>query len=128
MHGERAWVLLVALASRWRGRGIGSALLAELERRLRSNGVRRICRRGGQEDCSRRFISKLEQGRARVPGGTRQRTMMVGSGEDVGDEQSAGRVPTRRSARPPAREFAFIAGESTCGALASGAGVPARTG
>ncbi|MBF6337023.1 GNAT family N-acetyltransferase [Nocardia abscessus] len=43
IHGERAWVLLVALASRWRGRGIGSALLAELERRLRSSGVRRIC-------------------------------------------------------------------------------------
>lgn len=43
IHGERAWVLLVALAARWRRRGIGSALLAELERRLRSNGVRRIC-------------------------------------------------------------------------------------
>lgn len=43
IYGERAWVLLVALAARWRRRGIGSALLAELERRLRSNGVRRIC-------------------------------------------------------------------------------------
>ncbi|GDY30576.1 ATP-binding protein [Gandjariella thermophila] len=42
-HGERAWVLLLALSSRWRNRGIGSALLAELERRLRSLGVRRIC-------------------------------------------------------------------------------------
>ncbi len=41
-HGKRAWVLLVALASRWRDRGIGSALLAELERRLRALGVRRI--------------------------------------------------------------------------------------
>ena len=41
--GERAWVLLVALASRWRHRGIGSALLADLERRLRSAGVRKIC-------------------------------------------------------------------------------------
>jgi transitional endoplasmic reticulum ATPase len=41
--GERAWVLLVALASRWRHRGIGSALLADLERRLRSVGVRKIC-------------------------------------------------------------------------------------
>ena len=27
-EGERAWVLLVALASQWRQRGIGSALLA----------------------------------------------------------------------------------------------------
>jgi GNAT superfamily N-acetyltransferase len=41
-QGERAWVLLVALGSRWRQVGIGSALLAELERRLRSLGVRRI--------------------------------------------------------------------------------------
>src|SRR5689334_7191771 len=41
--GERAWVLLVALASRWRHRGIGSALLADLERRLRSLGLRKIC-------------------------------------------------------------------------------------
>jgi transitional endoplasmic reticulum ATPase len=43
IDGERAWVLLVALASRWRHRGIGSALLADLERRLRSVGVRKIC-------------------------------------------------------------------------------------
>ncbi|MBU3706439.1 MAG: GNAT family N-acetyltransferase [Mycobacterium sp.] len=42
-QGERAWILLVALASRWRHRGIGSALLTDLERRLRSAGVRRIC-------------------------------------------------------------------------------------
>jgi SpoVK/Ycf46/Vps4 family AAA+-type ATPase len=41
--GERAWILLLALAARWRGRGVGSALLADLERRLRSAGVRRIC-------------------------------------------------------------------------------------
>lgn len=41
--GERAWILLVAIGSRWRQRGIGSALLADLERRLRSQGVRRIC-------------------------------------------------------------------------------------
>jgi transitional endoplasmic reticulum ATPase len=41
-HGERGWVLLVALAAGWRNRGIGSALLAELERRLKALGVRRI--------------------------------------------------------------------------------------
>ncbi len=41
-QGERAWVTLVALAGTWRNRGIGSALLAELERRLRAQGVRRI--------------------------------------------------------------------------------------
>lgn len=41
-RGDRAWVLLVALASQWRNRGVGSALLAEVERRLRAVGVRRI--------------------------------------------------------------------------------------
>lgn len=41
-QGERAWITLVALASTWRNRGIGSALIAELERRLRGRGVRRI--------------------------------------------------------------------------------------
>ncbi|WNM29848.1 GNAT family N-acetyltransferase [Streptomyces sp. Li-HN-5-11] len=40
--GKRGWILLVALASRWRERGIGSALLAELERRLRALGVRHV--------------------------------------------------------------------------------------
>jgi hypothetical protein len=42
-EGDRAWILLVALASRRRQRGIGSGLLAELGRRLRALGVRRIC-------------------------------------------------------------------------------------
>ncbi|MGZ4523568.1 MAG: ATP-binding protein [Mycobacteriaceae bacterium] len=41
-QGERAWVLLVALGGRWRQHGIGSALLADLERQLRSVGIRRI--------------------------------------------------------------------------------------
>lgn len=41
-QAERAWVILVALAARWRSRGIGSSLLTELERRLRALGVRRI--------------------------------------------------------------------------------------
>jgi AAA+ superfamily predicted ATPase len=42
LQDERAWIALVALASRWRNRGIGSALLGELELRLRNAGVRRI--------------------------------------------------------------------------------------
>jgi transitional endoplasmic reticulum ATPase len=41
-QGERAWISIVALSSRWRNRGIGSALLGELELRLRTLGVRRI--------------------------------------------------------------------------------------
>ncbi|WP_034261011.1 ATP-binding protein [Actinospica robiniae] len=42
-EGERAWILLVALSGSWRNRGLGSALIAEIERRLREAGVRRIC-------------------------------------------------------------------------------------
>ena len=43
VRGERAWIAMVALSSMWRNRGIGSALLGELEVRLRNMGVRRIC-------------------------------------------------------------------------------------
>jgi GNAT superfamily N-acetyltransferase len=42
-EGERAWILLITLSGRWRNRGLGSALIAELERRLRGTGVRRFC-------------------------------------------------------------------------------------
>ncbi|SEN92906.1 ATP-binding protein [Actinacidiphila rubida] len=42
VEGERAWILLVALSPRWRNRGLGSTLIAELERRLRGTGVRRF--------------------------------------------------------------------------------------
>ncbi|WP_460353222.1 ATP-binding protein [Mycobacterium sp. ZZG] len=40
--GDRAWISMMALSERWRGRGIGSALIAELEVRLRTLGARRI--------------------------------------------------------------------------------------
>ena len=36
LQGERAWMSMVALEHRWRNRGIGSALLGELETRLRT--------------------------------------------------------------------------------------------
>ncbi len=42
IHGDRAWITMMALGSRWRDRGIGSALLSELEQRLRVAGARRI--------------------------------------------------------------------------------------
>jgi transitional endoplasmic reticulum ATPase len=42
VDGERAWVLLIALAARWRNRGVGSSLLAGLEGRLRGLHVRRV--------------------------------------------------------------------------------------
>jgi transitional endoplasmic reticulum ATPase len=41
-HGERGWISMIALSNGWRGRGIGSALLSDLEVRLRTLGVRRI--------------------------------------------------------------------------------------
>ncbi|MEY9929808.1 transitional endoplasmic reticulum ATPase [Catenulispora sp. GP43] len=40
--GERAWIMLVALSDAWRDQGLGSALIAEVEQRLRQKGVRRI--------------------------------------------------------------------------------------
>ena len=40
--GERAWVMRIAIASAWRGRGLASALLVELERRLVAARVARI--------------------------------------------------------------------------------------
>lgn len=43
VEGERAWLALFALDARWRNRGIGSALLTELEKKLRTAGVHRIC-------------------------------------------------------------------------------------
>jgi transitional endoplasmic reticulum ATPase len=41
-HGERGWISMIALSNGWRDRGIGSALLSDLEVRLRTLGVRRI--------------------------------------------------------------------------------------
>lgn len=41
LAGERAWVMRIAIAPAWRGRGLASALLRELERRLATR-VRRI--------------------------------------------------------------------------------------
>ena len=42
VSGDHAWVMRISLAAAWRHRGIGSAMLGELERRLVSAGVHRI--------------------------------------------------------------------------------------
>ncbi len=42
IDGDRAWVVMLALADDWRGRGLGSSMLAELERRLVHRGVHRL--------------------------------------------------------------------------------------
>jgi transitional endoplasmic reticulum ATPase len=42
VSGDRAWVMRISLAAAWRHRGIGSAMLGELERRLVAVGVHRI--------------------------------------------------------------------------------------
>jgi GNAT superfamily N-acetyltransferase len=40
--GDRGWIVLLALADDWRGRGLGSKMLVELERRLMGRGVHRL--------------------------------------------------------------------------------------
>src|SRR5580704_5542341 len=48
VSGDRAWVMRISLAAAWRRRGIGSAMLGELERRLVAAGAHRIrCLLGG---------------------------------------------------------------------------------
>ncbi len=42
VSGDRGWVVLLALANDWRGRGLGSAMLTELEKRLMGRGVHRL--------------------------------------------------------------------------------------
>jgi transitional endoplasmic reticulum ATPase len=42
VNGDRAWVVLFALADDWREQGLGSAMLTELEKRLISDGVHRL--------------------------------------------------------------------------------------
>ncbi|MFZ2173177.1 MAG: GNAT family N-acetyltransferase [Rhodococcus sp. (in: high G+C Gram-positive bacteria)] len=39
---DRAWVMRISLEPQWRGRGLGSALLSQLEHRLLAKGVRRV--------------------------------------------------------------------------------------
>jgi GNAT superfamily N-acetyltransferase len=51
INGDRAWVMRISLAGAWRHRGIGSAMLGELERRLVAAGVYRIqCLLGGESE------------------------------------------------------------------------------
>jgi transitional endoplasmic reticulum ATPase len=40
--GDRGWVVMLALSDDWRGRGLGSQMLTELERRLMGRGVHRL--------------------------------------------------------------------------------------
>jgi transitional endoplasmic reticulum ATPase len=40
--GDRGWVMLLALSDDWRGRGLGSVMLTELEKRLMARGVHRL--------------------------------------------------------------------------------------
>jgi GNAT superfamily N-acetyltransferase len=42
VSGDRAWIVLLALGDDWRGRGLGSAMLTELEKRLMARGVHRL--------------------------------------------------------------------------------------
>jgi AAA+ superfamily predicted ATPase/GNAT superfamily N-acetyltransferase len=42
VSGDRAWVVMVAIANEWRRQGLGSAMLIELEKRLIARGVHRL--------------------------------------------------------------------------------------
>lgn len=42
INGDRGWVNMLALSDDWRGKGLGSAMLTELERRLVQRGVHRL--------------------------------------------------------------------------------------
>ena len=42
INGDRGWVVMLALADGWRGKGIGSAMLTDLESRLVHRGVHRL--------------------------------------------------------------------------------------
>jgi transitional endoplasmic reticulum ATPase len=42
VSGDRGWVVLLAVAEDWRRRGLGGALLTELEKRLMAGGVHRL--------------------------------------------------------------------------------------
>jgi transitional endoplasmic reticulum ATPase len=42
VFGDRGWIVLLALADDWRGKGLGSAMLTELETRLIARGVHRL--------------------------------------------------------------------------------------
>jgi transitional endoplasmic reticulum ATPase len=51
VSNARAWVVRISLSSSWRNRGIGSAMLTELERRLVAAGVHRIdCLLGSDDE------------------------------------------------------------------------------
>lgn len=100
-QGERAWITLVALARMWRNRGIGSALIAEIERRLRTQGVRRI-------------------GALLVPG-TTGTTALENSGYRTRD----GLTFTRRSSIS-ARAMRVCSRSSAGGCCRRGSGVPSR--
>jgi transitional endoplasmic reticulum ATPase len=51
VSGGRAWLLRISLAAAWRNRGIGSAMLAELERRLVAAGAQRVdCLLAGDDE------------------------------------------------------------------------------
>jgi GNAT superfamily N-acetyltransferase len=42
VDGDHAWIIRIALSPQWRQRGLGSAMLGEIEHRLLSAGVRRL--------------------------------------------------------------------------------------
>jgi GNAT superfamily N-acetyltransferase len=50
ISGDRGWIVLVALANDWRGQGLGSAMLTDLEKRLMGRGVHRLSALMGEDE------------------------------------------------------------------------------
>ncbi|MFD0569309.1 GNAT family N-acetyltransferase [Kitasatospora gansuensis] len=62
LAGDRAWVMRIAIAPAWRGRGLASALLRELERRLLERRVRRIAYVLPEEELLGEGLAYFEKG------------------------------------------------------------------
>ena len=76
VSGVRAWVMRISLAAAWRRRGIGSAMLGELERRLVAAGVHRIqCLLAGE--------GELGAGALEPPGTTARRGVVCSAARAV---------------------------------------------
>jgi transitional endoplasmic reticulum ATPase len=56
--GDRGWVVLLAVAEDWRGRGLGSAMLTELEKRLMARGVHRLSALLGEDEIGAKAFSE----------------------------------------------------------------------
>lgn len=99
---DRAWVLRLSLAQAWRGRGLGSELLSELEHRLLGQGVARISALLPAEETDSRAFSNS--------GFTQRAGMTYWEKTDVVSPHAAGLLAELGGSVPPAGLWQRIAG------------------